>query len=403
VTRVFKSPFSEKGLRVLAVGAGAYPHAKSGTQDLPVLHDLTSVEPSVMSFVQRLLKEWRSELAMDLISVDLLLSDPDHPDGMAWPGFGVSGEIEQGTPIELSTFTNFEKALAETLYNTSGEDGLLLFLCGHGFFRASRYFVLSDFGKRPSNPWSEVIDLDALGLGLRQEPPRTQWLFWDCCADIPNGVLDPLGNIGNPVIQPKASRISVATTRYGALSRFGISSAALGEQAFGIPGASSRFTEMLLEAIQSAGAVRAIGGVWWVDHLGIIEAMQTYAQRHPELEDSSLYSFATPFSSDSPQRIPFRRLSASPSSILIAKSVPQRRALKDAEVRIEIDGSPGAEPVYKQNPPRPKSAIIRVPVPPLQHYKITAIFENGEGQRQCQVRSCFAYLPLAEAVEFEVP
>lgn len=132
----------------------------------------------------------------------------------------------------------------------------LLLFCGHGFSRAARYFVLSDFASNPLDPWSQVVDLDGLAMGLRQVPPRTQWLFWDCCADIPSAILDALGPVGTPIIRPTGSRISSAAANYGPLVRFGITSSPIGEQAFGIPNAPSRFIEMLVEAIDSAGATK---------------------------------------------------------------------------------------------------------------------------------------------------
>jgi hypothetical protein len=262
MTRVYQSSDKMRGLRVLVVGAGAYPYAKVATEDVPALKDLTSVAPGVMAFLKRLLTDWRADLAMDLLSVDLLLSNPAEPGGATWPGFGVSGESTPGEALEPATLTNLDTALTAALKGALGEEGLLLLFCGHGFFRDARYFVMSDFGQT-NNPWSRVVNLDQLAMGLRQVPPRTQWLFWDCCADIPAKILDALGTVGDPIIQPKGSKISSVEATYGKLSRFGISSAPVGEQAFGTPNAPSRFIEKILEAINGAGAIkRDEKGVW---------------------------------------------------------------------------------------------------------------------------------------------
>jgi hypothetical protein len=354
-----------------------------------------------MIFLQRLLTDWRDALGMGLLSVDLLLTDPGQPDGAVWPGFGVTGEAAAGQTLDPAYRQNLEQALRDALDGASGEDGLLLLFCGHGFSRAARYFVLSDFARNPLDPWSQVVDLDGLAMGLRQVPPRTQWLFWDCCADIPSAILDALGTVGTPIIQPTGSRISSAAATYGPLVRFGIASSPVGEQAFGIPNAPSRFIEMLVEAIEGAGATKRQSGLWWVDDRGIVDALQTYVQRHPALQDSQFYTFVTPFSSDAPQRIRFRQLPTAPTSLLIAASAPQRTALKAARVRIVRDGAAGDEAaLFTQEPPG-RTAVIHVPLPALQNYTITAVFNNGAGP--IQIRSAFADLPLAEEVEFQSP
>jgi hypothetical protein len=149
MTRVYRSPEKIRGLRVLIVGAGAYPYAKTATQDVPALPDLTSVAPGVMVFLQRLLTDWREGLAMGLLTVDLLLSDPKQPGGSHWPAFGVPGEAAAGQPLEPAYRQHLEQALFDALDGASGEDGLLVLFCGHGFSRAARYFVLSDFAPKP--------------------------------------------------------------------------------------------------------------------------------------------------------------------------------------------------------------------------------------------------------------
>lgn len=401
MTRVFQSPDKTKGLRALVVGAGLYAHAKVATDKAPALKPLTSVAPSVNEFVRRLLTSWRPELALDLLSIDLLLDDPLRPDGVTWPGYGVVGEAAAGLAIDPPTMDKLDAALQAAIKDATADEGLLLFFCGHGFSRTSRYYVAADFGKS-GNPWSKVVDLSALELGLRQIPPRTQWLFWDCCADIPMEILESLGPIGDPLIPPRASRISAAERAYGMLSRFGVASAPPGEQAFGIADLPSRFTEMLMEAIEGSGATRTRNnGVWWVDDSGMRDAIQTYAQRHPDLDDPRFYVFVTPFSSDAPQRMSLRRLATAPKSLLIASCASRPVALKNAHVTVAPDDDVGGAPVFVQAPPPPgQRAIIHVPVPARRSYKVTVVF-NGDTAPQTRV--CYADLPLAEAAEFNWP
>jgi hypothetical protein len=397
MTRVYTSPGKASGLRVLAVGAGAYPYAGGGEDEdsAPALADLTSVGPSVMTFLRRLLTDWRADLAIDLLSIDLLLSDPAQPDGAAWPGFAVDGEAPAGHPVDPPTLANLQVAMTDALQGATGDDGLLFLFCGHGFSAGGRYFVLSDFGQ-VADHWSHCVDLDGLELALRAKPPRTQWLFWDCCADIPQEALEELGKIGSSILPAKASRISAAARRYGQLSRFGIASSPIGAQAFGIRNKPSRFTEMLMEGIEGAGAIKREAGQWWVDDRGLIDAVRSYARRHPALPNPQFYRFVTPFSSDAPERIRFRRLAQAPTSMLVAAAKPRPAAFRHAKVKIVRDGAAN-EKIFDDYPG--PSAVIHLQVEALQHYKVSASFAGAP----LQERDCFADLPLAEEVEFDSP
>jgi hypothetical protein len=382
---------------VLLVGAGAYPHAKSPRPGVPVLDDLTSVAPSIMTFAQRLLTTWCPTLARPLLTVDILLSDATRPGGAVWPGFGQTGEIAANTPIDSPTFETLDQALQDALKGGEPDEGLLLFFCGHGFSRADRFFVMSDFG-RGGDPWSRTVNLTKLDLALQQERPRTMWLFWDCCADIPMEILDALANIGSPLIQPLASKLSNTIAHDGRLSKFGAASSSLGDRAFGIPGKPTRFTEMLIEALDGAGATKPTSGTWWVDHLGVQDAMQSYVARHPELDNPDFYTFGTPFSSDAPTRMNFRALQGAPLSFLIASSAPQPGALKKSLICILPEGEDDDLKAIKgYEPSPPKTAVVCFKLPPRKTYTVKATFPG------ClpQLRSCYAELPLADSAEFQ--
>src|SRR5262249_24174340 len=153
----------------------------------------------------------------------------------------------------------------------------------HGFWKSEQFFCLSDFGANMNNPWASVIALDRFRQGIRQKEPRNQWLFFDCCSDIHEQVLNVLGNMGDPLITPTASGLVTAQRRYGAVSQFGLASSTPGLQAFGIPNRPSRFCEILIDAIEGAGAISRHKGEWWVDHRGIDDAVRSYARRKPDL------------------------------------------------------------------------------------------------------------------------
>ncbi|MDO9336743.1 MAG: caspase family protein [Caulobacter sp.] len=388
MTRVYQNPDAQVGLRALIVGAGAYPGAKA--PDRLVLKDLTSVPPSVLLLARKLLTDWRADLSQPLVSLDLLLSDPAGP--ATWPGYGAAGEIAAGSPLDAPSRAAIEAALGAVLAGATKDDGLLLLFCGHGVAKDERYFVPGDFGAQ-LNPWNVLINLDELALALRQEPPRTQWLFWDCCANIPEQILSALGAIGSSPLPRDAGRLSAAVRTHGMLGQFRLASAADGDEAFGVAEAPSRFMEMLVEAVDGAGCDRRIDRKWQVYDAGIRSAIQTYADRTPGLANPGFYRFVVPASTDTPVPMRFRQLPGPPRSILIASSEP-RRALKKAALAVTRDG----ESIQQLPAPQP-SAVLHLTLDPEREYQVTATFEDGA----VQTRPTFAYLPMAEPVEFAWP
>jgi hypothetical protein len=341
MTRVYQNPAPPPAgsaqTRVLIIGAGRYPFAQSETARKPKLKHLESVGPSIRTFLTKLLCDWSSDLCAPLATIDLLLSESDSPDGSVWPGLSVPGEVATGTRIDEPTLPKVNEALNASLDGATVDDHFLFLCCGHGFWKTQSFFILSDFGSNERNPWDAVIDLDGFRIGLAQEKPRYQWLFFDCCKDIPDAVLRTLSNIGTPLIETNAEEIAKAN-KLGALSQFGLSSAAIGERAFGIPGKPSRFFEMLIDALGGAGAVSRSDGKWWINDRGITDAVRSYALRHPELTDPEFYKTAMPISNDMPGRLSFRSVVNAPKSRLVVFSSP-RTAMRDAELVVLCDGS----------------------------------------------------------------
>ena len=335
---------------------------------------------------------------MDLLSVDLLLNDPSQPGGATWPGNDVMGEAARGLAIDPPTMDNLDAALKAVVKDAAADEGLLLLFCGHGFSRTSRYYVASDFGETGS-PWSRVVDLSALELGLRQIPPRTQWLFWDCCADIPMEILDALGPIGGPLIQPRGSKISAAETAYGKLSRFGVASAPPGEQAFGVASAPSRFTEMLIEAVEGSAPPEP-------EQRRLVGRRQRHARRDPDLCAASSrtgrpavlrlhYALLLRCPAAHPVSAPCQGTEIDTHRVLRAQAGCAEERARHSHSRQRCEDNP----IFVQNPPG-ASAVIHVPVPARRSYKVTAVFNTGAA---AQTRVCYADLPLAEAAEFELP
>jgi hypothetical protein len=393
MTRVYENPIApasgEARTRVLLVGAGRYPNAKNETARCPKLDDLDSVGPSVWAFVSKLMHDWKDDLEARLGTVDLLLSETAQPAGSHWPGLGVKGEVVAGTKIDEPTLQNVNSALTACLQGAGVQDHFLFLCCGHGFWKSHAFFILSDFGTNANNPWTSVIDLDGFRLGLSQEKPRHQWLFFDCCKDIPGTILNNLSNIGDPLIQANAEEIAKAN-KFGALSQFGLASSTPGQQAFGIPDRPSRFCEALIDALSGAGAISKRDGKWWVDDRGITDAVRSYAQRNPYLSNPEFYKFAMPISNDMPWRIRFRTVGDEPKSRLVAFSKP-RLAMKTAKIVVVRDGAP--EPV-KNSAGRAK---VLIELPARLPCKIAATFEDGN----TRIIEVYGALPLAEPEEAE--
>jgi hypothetical protein len=319
LTRVYERPDLAPGeacTRALVIGAGYYPDAKN-------LEDLTSVGPSVREFVAKLIRDWGSDLAAPLYSVDLLLSDPAYPGGTAWSALGVVGEIPDRTNVEQPTLTNVDTALTASLRNSKEMDHFLFLCCGHGFSTGEPFFVLSDFDPNANNPWTSVVNLRKFAVGLRQKKPRHQWLFLDCCNDFSDEALETLGDReGNPLIRATVKQFARAQRASGTPSQFCWSSSTVGAKSFGVPDKPSRFCEILIDALERSGAVQRYDDAWWIDEIGIRVAGKTYAERKADLVNPEFYVFADPVHSDSRNRMRLRRLAHEPTSCLIAVSVP---------------------------------------------------------------------------------
>src|SRR5262245_54335942 len=118
MTRIYSNPTLAAGnprLRVLVLGAGLYPNAKTQNVKRPVLQDLTSVGPSVRAFVAKLLTEWRADLTVPLGTIDLLLSETAQPNGSQWKAVGVEGEASDNTEIAPPMMANVDAALDKCL------------------------------------------------------------------------------------------------------------------------------------------------------------------------------------------------------------------------------------------------------------------------------------------------
>jgi Caspase domain len=391
LTRVYQRLTSATGqgcTRVLIIGVGFYPYSRHAK--IPV-EDLTSVGPSVREFISKLIREWGKDFAAPLYSVDFLLSDPPYPKGFAWSSLGVEGEVSAGTKVDAPTLENVEKAVDAIMKEADARDHFFFLCCGHGFWcQHQGHFILSDYNVSPRNALKNVINLGDFALGLQQEKPRHQWLFFDCCNTITPDVLDSLGNVGNPPIMPTGTKLAEATQNYGKLNRCGFASSAIGMQAFGIKNKGSRFCEMLTDALEGAGATYRDEGLWWIDNTGISLALDTYSDRKPDLPDPDFYDIPIERLSIGMGRMRLRRLEREPLSHLVVLSKPPF-ALKQAAITITCKGTARQ---WVQEPPA-KRAKLHLDLPAWRFYTVAATYGGIPVEKEI-----FAGLPLAEAARF---
>jgi hypothetical protein len=179
-----------------------------------------------------------------------------------------------------------------------------------------------------------------------------------------------------------------------------MNSAKLGHEAYGFPEQPSPFVNMLVDAIDGAGAIQKHKGDWWVDWAGLSDAVNTFTRRHSHLDDLEHYPCSLPSTVDGPPTTPLRRLSESPRSTIIARSEPLPHTLKGA--RIFIASSSGIVE-FDQHPPQER-AVVRVSVPARQHYDVIAVPGGGDLNKHNALREkSYAQLPLAEEVTFWLP
>lgn len=373
--------------RVVIIGAGHYPSAQRPQRaDIPRFSHLTSVGPSVQLFAKELITKWRADLAAPLGTVDLLLSQPQSPNGSRWSVLGVPNEtlVDQAA-LDPPTLPNVRAAMGAALLGARPVDQLLVYCCGHGFWKTERFFVLSDFGSDPLDPWTGVIALDRLTLGLREKEPRNQWLFYDCCSDIPEELLGALSPIGTPIVAPSAAGL-ISANSFGTLAQFGLTSSAPGQQAFGKTNEETRFTVMLVEAVNGSGAIAKHQGDWWIDHRGLDDAIKSYHFRTPNLGDPEFYRFAMPIFSDTPGRMRLRRLRDEPESCVVAVSSPPSR-LTGALIEVTQPGAPGPDRRF-----RAARAREHIKLPARRFCKVAATFAD-DSRGEVEV---FADLPVAD-------
>lgn len=387
MTRVYERAVAGGGARILILGAGHYPFAQTAAVRVPKLADIPSAAQAAIDVANDVIGDWADRLAKPLASVDMLVCDPAHPDGIAYTPPG-----KPLVQLQSPTLANVKSARDAWLNGAGGDDLLLFYCCGHGIWlpSASRTFLASDFGQDGEEPWSSAIALDDFMLALPEKPPRLQWLLFDCCANTPPDVLEAQKARANPLIQSQIKQRAIMEEQYGDVAQVTVAAASRDAEAFGKEGRGSRFSEVLLEACRHSGyRDQGDDGRWWLDQQSLDLAMASYGERVAPIEEEDYFTFARLTTTDALTSPRLLSRQDPPGCVLFVNSDPAQR-LKQGDLAIRCVES--AADLGGQAAGQNAQVRYRQDVAPWRNYRVEATFPEG-----VQVRTPFAQPPIARA------
>lgn len=386
MTRVFEQDAPDGGVRILILGVGSYPNAKVARPTVPVLDDLSSATQSALDLLDRLLGPWRGRFDKPIRSIDMLANAPGSPDGLEVPD-------ENGDPLEVEapTIAAIVEAKKRWLKDAGPKDMLIFYACGHGFWVPSlvgRTLAASDFGEDPDNPWTAVVALDDFQLALGERAPRSQWLFFDCCANTPSEALKATSPRPNALLVTMAGERQVMIELHGPLEQVRFATSTIGAQAYGKDGRASRFMETLLEACDGSAYLIDHEDEWWIDSQTLGRSILSFGKRIAPTEEEDYFTFPQVSETDAETIPRFMRRATPSDCILLARSVPAYRL---SEAHLAVTCPPDPTPLGEQ--PAGGDTPFRQVVAAWDHYEVTATFPEGS-----QTRPKRAQPPLTEVV-----
>jgi hypothetical protein len=390
MSRIFEEVQEHGGVRLLILGAGHYPNAQASKPKVPKLADIGSASRSAVDFATKALTDWRTLFRKPIASVDLLVNDSAHADGITFVCDGITQK-----KVEAPTLANIIAARTQWLTGVGKDDVLVFYCCGHGIWipTLGRTFLASDFGADPDSVWPNAISLDSLVDGLGDKAGREQWLIFDCCANLPPQALRNSHPAANPLVEQTEGLRQTMIDTYGPLVQAVIASSSLGAKAFGVTGGRSRFLDVFIEACAGAGFQdQGSDGRWRLSLQGLEAAMSSYRFRVAKFEDRDYYTFARLTTSDA-ERAPVLMVRDEPASctLLVTSDPPiklKQCALDIFRAGARIDGQapgPAAEERFRRT------------VDPYEMYKIDAVWPT-ELAHPPQSKERRALPPLTEVI-----
>ena len=391
MTRVFDEPAGAAGgTRVLILGASAYPHAQSASLRVPALAPIDSAAASALTLAARMIGPWRDRLPKPLASVDLLVDTPAAPAGASFTRAGDASA--QAIILDAPTMSAVKAARRAWMKDAGPNDVLFFYACGHGIWLPDRgrTFLTASFGEDQDNPWLDAVALSDFALALGDAPPRLQWLIFDCCVNTPPEALAAMVARANPLLTLTAGERTAMSSQHGHLSQVIAASASTGNLAYGKAGRPSYLMEAFLEACEGAGCRRMVGGRWWVDQVGLEEAMSTYAQRVAPFSEEREFSFPRVTQTDAPAPPLLLSQPGPPACTLVVRSNPRQR-LKQAQLTVRDEA---AAVLAQQAGGVQAQERFRRQVPAWKTYQVEAVFPDT-GPR---TETAFALPPVVEAL-----
>jgi hypothetical protein len=280
---VYQRAASGPATHAFVIGVGAYPYAKPGVSPfgnntpLPLTNvpDLDSAPVGAKLFADWLIGHVDG-LPAPLASVHLALSAPATAPASAsqyeWRTrfTGIAGIDPRGTSTAVSSTDGpsvQQDGIAWAQLLAAPDQVAMFYICGHGAAVPTRSLVLlSDVAGAPPNtstPWQPHIDVQYLaGVMARQPALREGYLFVDACQELINdvvlGQIDPTVGTGDTLRffpqSPTASKNKVLLLVPGPMGQLAYDDG---------KGGGGRFTQVLVEALNGAGAKNYTGAGEW--------------------------------------------------------------------------------------------------------------------------------------------
>ena len=243
------------GTHVFIIGVGDYPHLKGGSGPISAnprnMGQITSPPVSAMEMLKWVDTTLHNPEA-PLKSIEVLISQ------VGTAQFTDSAGLHQ--QIDAATWDNYEASILawKQRANSNPKNVAIFYFCGHGMGDGvNTHLLLADSGKS-AKLLRHAAHLGDLRLAMWGCVAQKQLYLIDACRTVDLAtVMDPndLGQSG----LPEANVMQAFNGENPVLF-----SARLGEQAFGMPGQVSTFTQALLDGLNRCAVFQPSGRHWAV-------------------------------------------------------------------------------------------------------------------------------------------
>jgi Caspase domain len=312
----------------IIIGVGAYPHLNGGTPGgLTPDHDgmgqLSSPPISARMFADWLIRSFNHP-DKPLATVALLVSAAAK-EKFVNPATDAAYDVE---PATAAAAIEAIKAWKER-GDTEAGNLMLFYFCGHGITEGTdTALLLADFGADRENSLDGALDLRKLWLGLQRCRATEQCFFIDACRVPSNMLAAAAGFVGKVPIKPgprdpnweKPVRAPIFYATFN------------GAKAYGLPGAPSLYSQVLMKALAGWGADDE-NDTWRVTTSRLAEALENAVARKAREFDRLQLTTA-----DGMTKIYLHHLSTGPSVPVYVKSEPPLASICDVTLTYGTSG-----------------------------------------------------------------